>query len=104
MLISNQNVGTLAKPHHTLLNQPKIHNKPGPSNRKRLRDAKYMGDHDNSDIKLHLNLKKPKRYVIILDEEEGLSELRTTETETLTIVHSSMKPPYSEIPGSPEKK
>lgn len=47
----------------------------GPSNRKHPRDTGYKADDDNSDPRLHSYLKKPKRYVVVLDEEEEPGEL-----------------------------
>ena len=49
--------------------------KPGPSNWKCPRDIGYEVDNDDSDVKLHPNLKKPKQYVIVSEEEDELGEL-----------------------------
>ena len=43
---------------------------PGPSNRKRPREPDYDADDEDSDARSHPNLKKPRRYVIVSDEEE----------------------------------
>ena len=47
----------------------------GSSNRKRPRESGYEADDDNIDARSHLNLKKPKQYVIVSDEEEEPGEL-----------------------------
>ena len=47
---------------------------PGPSNPKWPRELCYQADDDNSNARLHPNLKKPKRYIIVLDEEEERGE------------------------------
>lgn len=45
-----------------------------PSNWKRPRESNYAVDNDNSDAKSQPNIKKPKPYVIVLDEEEEPGE------------------------------
>ena len=47
---------------------------PGPSNRKRPREPDYDADDEDGDTRLHPNLKRPRRYVIVSDEEEELNE------------------------------
>ena len=47
---------------------------PGPSNQKRSREPDYNEDDEDSDARSHPNLKKPRRYVIVSDEEEEPSE------------------------------
>ena len=42
----------------------------GPSNQKRPRESDYEADDEDSDARLHPNLKRPKRYIIMSDEEE----------------------------------
>ena len=46
----------------------------GPPNRKRQRESDYEVDDKDSDARSHPNRKKPKRYVIMSDEEEELSQ------------------------------
>ena len=48
--------------------------KPGPSNRKRPKELDYDANDKDSDARSHPNLKKPRRYVIVSDEEEEPSE------------------------------
>lgn len=52
---------------------------PGPSSRKRLREAGYEEDDDESNGRLHTNLKKSKQYVIISEEEDELGEPKNDE-------------------------
>lgn len=43
-------------------------------NQKRLREADYEADDDDSNARSHLSLKKAKRYVIISKEKDELGE------------------------------
>ena len=47
---------------------------PGPSNQKHPRKSNYKVDNEDSDGRSHPNIKRPKRYVIVSDEEEEPSE------------------------------
>ena len=53
---------------------------PGPSNRKRQRNNGYEADDEDSDARLHLNLKKTRRYVTVSDEEEEPGTLKHDKT------------------------
>lgn len=48
--------------------------KSGPPNWKRRTKSDYEADDKNSDARSHPNLKRPKRYVIMSDKEEELSQ------------------------------
>ena len=47
---------------------------PGISNPKRPREPNYDADDEDSDARSHPNLKKPRSYVIVSDEEEEPGE------------------------------
>lgn len=42
----------------------------GPSNRKCPRESNYEVDNEDSDARSHPNVKRPKQYIIISNEEE----------------------------------
>ena len=46
----------------------------GLSNQKRPREPDYDADDEDRDARLHPDIKKPRRYVIVLDEEEQLGK------------------------------
>lgn len=48
---------------------------PGPSNWKRLRDSDYKADDNDNNARSYPNIKKPKRYVTISEEEDESDEL-----------------------------
>ena len=70
---------------------------PGPSNRKRPRESNYEADDDDddddSDARSHPNVKKTRRYEIVLDEEEepGTPEDDKTKTRTTIPFSRTMK-------------
>ena len=46
----------------------------GPSNRKRPRESNYKAYNEDTNARSHPNVKKPKRYAVILDEREEPGE------------------------------
>lgn len=50
-------------------------NEPGPLKQKRLREVGHEADDEESDARSYPNLKKSRRYVIVLDSESESGEL-----------------------------